>query len=218
MPFRVHSFKYSYHSTINWLRGLTWLMSLTTPTFSKQTGATMWRTLGSEHGVWPFIHDHSEGKLTDSWIESKKINNSGQSSFWHQESKSPLLSGGCSSFSWGCVYFTSLSQLQIRRMRGNLSPNEDISAYYSMMPVSDFHENVPCTVEPTESVCGAAGPVTSRPRMGNTSLAQDGGCAQDVAEELKGKVVISSHFFKSDFNRSWLLDNNLNLIVYLRQK
>ncbi|XP_071206383.1 ran-binding protein 3-like isoform X4 [Salvelinus alpinus] len=70
-------------------------------------------------------------------------------------------------------------------MRGNLSPNEDISAYYSMMPVSDFHENVPCTVEPAESVCGAAAPVTSRPRMGNTSLAQDRGCAQDVAEELK---------------------------------
>ncbi|XP_013983814.1 ran-binding protein 3-like isoform X1 [Salmo salar] len=80
-------------------------------------------------------------------------------------------------------------------MRGNLSPNEDISAYYSMMPVSDFHENVPCTVEPTESVCGAAGPVTSRPRMGNTSLAQDGGCAQDVAEELKEKTVLAPPMF-----------------------
>ncbi|KAM9517150.1 ran-binding protein 3-like isoform 4-T4 [Salvelinus alpinus] len=80
-------------------------------------------------------------------------------------------------------------------MRGNLSPNEDISAYYSMMPVSDFHENVPCTVEPAESVCGAAAPVTSRPRMGNTSLAQDRGCAQDVAEELKEKTVLAPPMF-----------------------
>ncbi|XP_055730763.1 ran-binding protein 3-like isoform X2 [Salvelinus fontinalis] len=80
-------------------------------------------------------------------------------------------------------------------MRGNLSPNEDIAAYYSMMPVSDFHENVPCTVEPAESVCGAATPVTSRPRMGNTSLAQDRGCAQDVAEELKEKTVLAPPMF-----------------------
>ncbi|XP_029564819.1 ran-binding protein 3-like isoform X2 [Salmo trutta] len=80
-------------------------------------------------------------------------------------------------------------------MRGNLSPNEDISAYYSMMPVSDFHENIPCTVEPAESVCGAAGPVTSRPRRGNTSLAQDGGCAQDVAEELKEQTVLAPPMF-----------------------
>ncbi|XP_064873624.1 ran-binding protein 3-like [Oncorhynchus nerka] len=80
-------------------------------------------------------------------------------------------------------------------MRGNLSPNEDISAYYSMMPVSDFHENVPCTVEPAESVCGAAEPVTSRPRMGHTFLAQDRGCAQDVAEELKEKTVLAPPMF-----------------------
>ncbi|XP_035632279.1 ran-binding protein 3-like [Oncorhynchus keta] len=80
-------------------------------------------------------------------------------------------------------------------MRGNLSPNEDISAYYSMMPVSDFHENVPCTVEPAESVCGAAEPVTSRPRMGNTFLAQDRGCAQDGAEELKEKTVLAPPMF-----------------------
>ncbi|XP_021458464.2 ran-binding protein 3-like isoform X3 [Oncorhynchus mykiss] len=80
-------------------------------------------------------------------------------------------------------------------MRGNLSQNEDISAYYSMMPVSDFHENVPCTVEPAESVCGATEPVTSRPRMGNTSLAQDRGCAQDVAEELKEKTVLAPPMF-----------------------
>ncbi|CAB1318325.1 unnamed protein product [Coregonus sp. 'balchen'] len=63
------------------------------------------------------------------------------------------------------------------------------------MPVSDFHEKVPCTVEPAESVCGAGGPVTFRPPMGNNSLAQDGGCAQDIAEELKEKTVLAPAMF-----------------------
>ncbi|XP_041753748.1 ran-binding protein 3-like isoform X1 [Coregonus clupeaformis] len=80
-------------------------------------------------------------------------------------------------------------------MRGNLSLKEEISGYYSMMPVSDFHEKVPCTVEPAQSVCGAGGPVTFRPPMGNNSLAQDGGCAQDIAEELKEKTVLAPAMF-----------------------
>lgn len=84
-------------------------------------------------------------------------------------------------------------------MRGNLSPNEDISGYYSMMPVSDFHAKPSCTMEPADSMCGAGGAVTARPLMGNSSSWQhsgDGGCAQDGAEELNGMVVIASHFFK----------------------
>ncbi|XP_041742137.1 ran-binding protein 3 isoform X2 [Coregonus clupeaformis] len=95
-------------------------------------------------------------------------------------------------------YYDSLSQLQIRRMRGNLSPNEDISGYYSMMPVSDFHTKPPCTMEPADRMCGARGAVTARPLMGNTSPWQhsgDGGCTQDGSEELKEKTVLAPPVF-----------------------
>nr|XP_023868888.1 ran-binding protein 3 isoform X3 [Salvelinus alpinus] len=83
-------------------------------------------------------------------------------------------------------------------MRGNLSPNEDISGYYSMMPVSDFHAKPSCTMEPADSMCGAGGAVTARPLMGNTSSWQhsgDGGCAQDGPEELNEKTVLAPPVF-----------------------
>ncbi|XP_036793032.1 ran-binding protein 3-like isoform X5 [Oncorhynchus mykiss] len=91
-------------------------------------------------------------------------------------------------------------------MRGNLSPNEDISGYYSMMPVSDFHAKPSCTMEPTDSMCGAGGAVTARPLMGNISSWQhsgDGGCAQDGAEELNEKTVLAPPVFV--FQKSFTL-------------
>ncbi|KAM9541194.1 ran-binding protein 3-like isoform 3-T3 [Salvelinus alpinus] len=91
-------------------------------------------------------------------------------------------------------------------MRGNLSPNEDISGYYSMMPVSDFHAKPSCTMEPADSMCGAGGAVTARPLMGNTSSWQhsgDGGCAQDGPEELNEKTVLAPPVFV--FQKSFTL-------------
>ncbi|XP_013993738.2 ran-binding protein 3-like isoform X2 [Salmo salar] len=91
-------------------------------------------------------------------------------------------------------------------MRGNLSPNEDISGYYSMMPVSDFHAKPSCTMEPAVSMCGAGGAVTARPLMGNSSSWQhsgDGGCAQDGAEELNEKTVLAPPVFV--FQKSFTL-------------
>eukprot|EP00063_Salmo_salar_P018903 XP_013993738.1 PREDICTED: ran-binding protein 3-like isoform X2 [Salmo salar] len=91
-------------------------------------------------------------------------------------------------------------------MRGNLSPNEDISGYYSMMPVSDFHAKPSCTMEPADSMCGAGGAVTARPLMGNSSSWQhsgDGGCAQDGAEELNEKTVLAPPVFV--FQKSFTL-------------
>ncbi|XP_038845734.1 ran-binding protein 3-like isoform X3 [Salvelinus namaycush] len=91
-------------------------------------------------------------------------------------------------------------------MRGNLSPNEDISGYYSMMPVSDFHAKPSCTMEPADSMCGAGGAVTARPLMENTSSWQhsgDGGCAQDGPEELNEKTVLAPPVFV--FQKSFTL-------------
>nr|XP_046162382.1 ran-binding protein 3-like isoform X4 [Oncorhynchus gorbuscha] len=91
-------------------------------------------------------------------------------------------------------------------MRGNLSANEDISGYYSMMPVSDFHAKPSCTMEPADSMCGAGGAVTARPLMGNISSWQhsgDGGCAQDGAEELNEKTVLAPPVFV--FQKSFTL-------------
>ncbi|KAL0965685.1 hypothetical protein UPYG_G00284450 [Umbra pygmaea] len=82
-------------------------------------------------------------------------------------------------------------------MRGNLSLSEDMSGYPSTMPVSDFYAKLHSTVEPTENVCGAAGPVPSRPLTGTSPAQPSGkeGCAQEGSEKLKEKAVLTPPMF-----------------------